>query len=411
MTTLVDVAIIGAGPYGLSIAAHLREAGIEHRIFGEPMDFWQQHMPPGMKLKSDGSSSDLSDPERRLTLAAFCRERGFDHHPRLRPVPIETFIAYGREFQARFAPQAEAKRLVTIADDERGHRLEFEQGEGVIARRVIVATGILPYVNIPSELTHLPSALASHSSEYGPLDRLAGREVVIVGGGASALDLAALLDERGAAVTVVARTAQVELHSPPRAETGGWLEELRYPSSKIGGGWLLRFCDDGPQLIHLLPERVRLELVRKVLGPSGGWFVRDRVLGRLPLKYGREIERAEVKGARVVLHTVARDGTREATECDHLLMATGYRVNLDRLTVLTDNLRARLRTVEKTPVLSANFETSVRGLYFAGTASANSFGPVMRFACGAVHPARRLARHLPRALLRRTVALPAMAPG
>jgi thioredoxin reductase len=408
MTALVDVAIIGAGPYGLSIAAHLREAGVDHRIFGAPMEFWRQHMPPGMKLKSDGSSSDLSDPGGRLTLAAFCRNRGIGHHPRLQPVALETFIAYGEAFQAQFAPQVEARRLIRIGDAAGRHLLEFEHGESVIARHVILAMGVLPFVNVPAELAHLPSALASHSSEYGPLDGLDGREVIIVGGGSSALDLAALLSERGTPVSVVARTPRVVFHSPPRAQSN-WFLQLRYPSSRIGGGWRLRICDDAPQLIHLLPERRRLALVRNTLGPSGGYFIRDRVEDRVPLKYGRKIERAETRGGRVVLHTVGDDGTREAIEADHVLMATGFRIDLDQLAILTDGIRERIRMVERTPILSLNFESSVPGLYFVGTASANSFGPVMRFAIGAVHPARRLARHLPRVLLRRMVSVPAMA--
>jgi thioredoxin reductase len=410
MTPQLDVAIIGAGPYGLSIAAHLRGAGVDHRIFGTPMDFWQCHMPPGMLLKSDGAGSDLSDPEGRLTLAAFCREQGIDHHPNLLPVALETFVAYGIAFQARVAPRVEAKRLVALTGTGVGHRLDFDDGESVSVRHVIMATGVLPFAHIPDELAHLPAELASHSSNYGPLDALEGREVVIVGGGSSGLDFAALLHERGSPVTVVARTARPNIHTPPLAHLSR-LRRLRYPSSRIGGGWLLRICDDAPQLIHLLPEQQRLALVRNTLGPSGGYFIRDRVVGRVPLKYGRIVERAEERGGRVVLHTVGRGGTREAIAGDHVLMATGYRVDLDRLAVLAAEVRARIRMVQQTPVLSANFESSVPGLYFVGTASANSFGPVMRFAIGAVHPARRLARHLRKALVRRLVAVPAVATG
>src|SRR5437764_10189158 len=100
MTSFVDVAIIGAGPYGLSVAAHLRARGIDHRIFGEPMAAWRNHMPPGMHLKSDGDSSDLSDLGATYRLADFCAERRFDHDGRLVPVSLENFVAYGLAFQA-----------------------------------------------------------------------------------------------------------------------------------------------------------------------------------------------------------------------------------------------------------------------------------------------------------------------
>jgi cation diffusion facilitator CzcD-associated flavoprotein CzcO len=58
---MIETAIIGAGPYGLSIAAHFRSRGISFRVFGRPMDSWLRHMPKGMHLKSDGFASNLSD--------------------------------------------------------------------------------------------------------------------------------------------------------------------------------------------------------------------------------------------------------------------------------------------------------------------------------------------------------------
>src|SRR5665213_655470 len=95
----LDVAIIGAGPYGLSIAAHLTKAGIEHRIFGVPMQSWDKSMPKGMALKSDGRSSDLSDPDGTSTLKAFCQSQGYPHHDTQWPIPVEVFTEYGLAFQ------------------------------------------------------------------------------------------------------------------------------------------------------------------------------------------------------------------------------------------------------------------------------------------------------------------------
>ena len=183
-------------------------------------------------------------------------------------------------------------------------------------------------------------------------------------------------------------------------------------SSRIfwrSGGWLLRLCDDAPQLIRLLPQRQRLDLVRRILGPSGGYFIKHRVLGKVEVKGGRTVKGAGVYDDRVRLATVGQDGSRETIESDHLVMATGYRVDLGRLGFLDGDVLSRLRLVEGTPVLSANYECSVPGLHFVGLASANSFGPVMRFVAGAVHPAHRLGRHLAKSLLRRPVSVPALA--
>jgi len=91
---IIDVAIIGAGPYGLSLAAHLNARGVEFRIFGEPMESWKTGMPPGMLLKSTPAASCLHDPERRFTVQQFCAERDAPYHDTLMALPLESFIAW-----------------------------------------------------------------------------------------------------------------------------------------------------------------------------------------------------------------------------------------------------------------------------------------------------------------------------
>jgi hypothetical protein len=89
-----------------------------------------------------------------------------------------------------------------------------------------------------------------------------------------------------------------------------------------------------------------------------------------------------------------RDGSEEVLEPDHLVLATGYRLDVAKLPFLSSDILANLTTSGQAPVLSANFESSVRGLHFVGYSSIGSFGPVMRFIAGAPHPARRLASYL-----------------
>src|SRR5882672_7489182 len=72
-----DVAIVGAGPYGLSIAAHLRSTDVTFRIFRRPMQTWREHMPNGMLLKADGFASNLADPASSFTLKSFVNRRAF----------------------------------------------------------------------------------------------------------------------------------------------------------------------------------------------------------------------------------------------------------------------------------------------------------------------------------------------
>lgn len=409
MNTTVDVAIIGAGPYGLSLGAHLNAAGVENRIFGATMEAWRNHMPPGMHLKSTGESSNLFDPNSNFTLEDFSREKRLDYHPSRLPVKLETFIAYGQAFQDRFVPQVERKRLVALNVSDRGYELGLDGSEAVTARRVVLAIGVVPFKHMPSSLAHLPATLASHSSDYGPLDRLDGRDVAVLGSGSSALDIAALLSERGATVTIVARSPRVIFYSPPGPEPS-LLRQFLSPPSGLGGGWLLRICADAPQLVHLLPDRLRLAILSNTLGPAGGYFIRDQVERKVTLKLGRVVEQAEERGGRVRLATVGADGTREAIESDHIVAATGYQVDLRRLGFLDRSFLQKIRMIERSPILNANFESSAPGLHFVGLASARSFGPVMRFVVGADRPARRLARLLPKSLLRGSISLSAAIP-
>lgn len=396
----LDVAIIGAGPYGMSIGAHLRAARVEHRVFGVPMEAWADHMPAGMNLKTDASSSDLSDPEGLATYQRFCAERGIASKGAA--VGLATFLAYGRDFASRFAPEAEGKHLVRLDRAAGGLEIEFDDGEKLTARRVVIATGIMPFYHVPQEFRDLPQELFSHSSTYGPLDRLDGREVAIIGAGASGLDLAALLHERGTAVTLIVREPQVTIFGmpgPPRP----LLERLRAPSSRLGPGWFFRLSEESPRLVRWFPEAQRQAILRGAFVPAGGYDLQGRVIGRVPLRLGCRVERASERGGRVLLQLRGLDGAREEFLCDHLLAATGYRIDLARLEYLSERTKAGLRTTEGSPHLSLDYESSVGGLYFVGPASAYAFGAAMRFVYGAMHPARRLARHLPKALLRRSV--------
>jgi thioredoxin reductase len=393
MSASTDVAVIGAGPYGLSIAAHLGAWGIGYRIFGEPMGMWQRNMPPGMLLKSDGKSSDLSDPGGAFTLAEFCRTRGIDHHPSRLPVKVETLVAYGQAFQERFAPRVERRQLFRLERMGAQFWLHFDDGTWLTANHVVVAVGVLAFRHVPGEFARLPPALASHSSDFGPLERLYGREVAILGAGSSALDLAALLHERRTRVTIITRAPEIAFLAPPAAHRDP-IHRIYAPDSKIGAGWLLRICDDAPQLIRMLPGPLRWAIVRRTLGPSGGYFTKEKVVRKVALRCGQTVVFAAEHNGRVLLRIQGRDGYQEILERDHLILATGYRLDVAKLAFLSPDILANLATSGKAPVLSANFESSVRGLYFVGYSSIGSFGPVMRFIAGAPHPARRLARYL-----------------
>jgi thioredoxin reductase len=403
---MLETAIIGAGPYGLSIAAHFRSRGIPFRIFGRLMDSWRAHMPKGMCLKSDGFASNIYDPDADFTLERFCAQQGIEYSDSGIPVRLDTFSAYGQAFKDRKVPELEDKMVTSLARLPEGFRLGLDDGELFTARRVVLAVGITHFEYVPGELANLPPESLSHSFRHHDLERFRGRSVVVIGGGSSATDLAGLLHEGGADVQLVSRRTSLKFHGAPKVgETPSWWQNMKRPRSGIGPGWRLRFFADAPMAFHYLPESLRLEAVRRILGPSGGWFAKDKVIGKVPLLLGQTVQRAEIHDGNVRLHLRAQDGSQSEVRTEHVIAATGYRVDLDRVKFLSAEIRSKLTVVNGAPVLSSGFESSVPGLYFAGITAANSFGPVMRFAFGAGFAARTLTRAVKKSLERQPASI------
>ena len=362
------------------------------------MDSWLAHMPKGMMLKSDGFASDIYDPESAFTLQRFCAERGIEYADSGIPVRLETFTEYGLAFRDRMVPELEDKFVASIDRTPEGFRLQLEDGESFQTRTVVLAVGITHFDYIPESLAHLSPEFVSHSARHREVEPFRGRNVVVIGGGASALDLAGLLREAGANVQLVSRRKELKFHSQPTGKPRSGWQQIRHPQSGLGPGMRSRFFADFPMVFHYLPERLRIEAVRRTLGPSGGWFIRDKVIGKVPLHLGCTAMSAAVYGDQVHLKLRAEDGSEQEIVTGHVIAATGYKVDLDRLKFLSGEIRSKVKTIHGAPVLSSSFESSIPGLYFAGVAAANSFGPVMRFAFGAGFAARTLARALRKSL-------------
>ena len=400
---MINTVIVGAGPYGLSLAAHLRHFGVSFRIFGRPMDSWRAHMPKGMLLKSDGFASNISDPKGEFPLAKFCAERGIAYAGTGIPVQLQTFAEYGLAFRDRMVPELEDKLVVGIEQVAGGYKLRIDDGEVVTARHVVLAVGITHFEYVPEVLAHLPAEFLSHSARHSEPRVFSGRSVVVIGGGASALDWAGLLHEAGVNVQLVARQPALKFHGKPTGMPRSLWQRIQKPQTGLGPGWRSSFYANAPAVFHLLPEDLRLEVVRRTLGPSGGWFIKDKIIGKVPLSLGYSIESADVRGNQVQLRLRGQDGSVKAILADHVIAATGYKVDLERLKFLSSAIRTNLTAVEGTPVLSSDFESSIPGLYVVGVASANSFGPVMRFAYGAEFAARTVSRALSKSILHESV--------
>ena len=403
--THFETVIVGAGPYGLSVAAHMRNANLDHAIVGAPMESWRAHMPDGMALKSERFASNLSDPEGLYTLDRFCAQRGKRYSRKGLPLPIEDFIGYADWFQRRAVPDVWNTRLRRLRRTASGFELTLDD-RTITAERVIVATGHLAFRRFPEALENLAQdapELVSHAADHRNLAKFAGRSVTVIGCGQSALETAALLHEQGADVSVLARAPQVEWNAEID-EVKSLYKRLRWPDSGLGDGWKSLAYSELPRLFVFLPEHVRRRIVATANGPSGSWWLKSRVIGKIPLLTDHHVVSAAAINGRLNL-SMRRGNDAVQIETDHVIAGTGYRVDMNRLAFLDPALLRAIKTSGGSPVLKGAFESSVPGLHFVGLSSALTYGPVMRFVYGARHAAVMLTKHL-RSSARQRVKLP-----
>lgn len=388
-----QAAIIGAGPYGLAAAAHMNVAGIETRTFGEPMSFWRNSMPQGMRLRSPWGGSHISDPHGNFSLDEFVAQGGME---RSAPVPLEDFIRYGEWFQRQAVPDLERRTVVEVDRVPNGFRMTMQDGEAVYAHHVFMATGLAKQAFVPREFRDVPRELASHSVEHASLSAWRGRRVAVIGRGQSAMESAALLSEAGAEVHVIARgevhwigseTTGVEVTGSRamRKRVHGLVHRLSPPSPV--GPFPMSWLVDTPGIMRRLPDGLRQKINRRALRPAAAAWIVPR-LGETRIHAGRAVISARPK--RGALHLKLHDG--ENLTVDHALLATGYQVDIAKPGILAPALLASVERVNGCPVLSAGLESSVPGLHFLGCSAVPSYGGLMRFVWGAGSAGRIAAR-------------------
>jgi hypothetical protein len=379
----VEIAVLGAGPYGLAATAHLRAAGFDVRLFGEPMNFWHKQMPEGMMLRSPWAGSHISDPERKFTLDAYRQASGQSFSS---PIPLKDFVEYGRWFQNKVAPDLDSRSINRVAKNG-SFQLTLADGEKIHARHVVIAAGIGAFTNIPPAFAHLPAEFASHTTRHADFTQFSGKHMVVVGSGQSALESAALLHEAGAEVEVIARApAVIWLRRVPILHKVRALERLLFAPPDVGPAGISHLVAH-PECFRLIPQRIRQRLGIRCIRPAGASWLRPRLRG-VTITTGRAIVSAERVGQEVVLRL--DDGS--VRRVHHVLLATGFNVNIAKYDFVAPEV---LRAISQTggfPRLAPSFESSVQGLYFIGATSAWSFGPLMRFVAGTEFAARTLTR-------------------
>lgn len=402
-----DLLVVGAGPYGLSIASHAAAAGLDLRVLGRPMASWRAHMARGMFLKSEPWASNLAAPDGRWRLDAYCAASGLTAR-HAEPIPVETFAAYGLWFARNAVPEVDERMVSRVSAGPVGFEAVTEDGEVLRARTVALAVGVMPFTQVPSVLRGLHPALVTHSSDHHDLGRFRGMDVTVIGGGQAALETAALLAEQGTRVRLLARAEQLRWNDVPPPLRRLWWQSARTPHSGLGCGWRNWFYAERPDLFRRLPEATRTRIAATALGPAGAWWVRDRVEPVVETTLGHEVVAARAVPGGVRLETVSRGGELSSVDTEHVIAATGFRATRDRLGLLSEELRASLTTTsDGSPAVGRTFESSCHGLFLAGLLTASTFGPAMRFVHGATFTAATLVRGVRHRL--RTAAPPARA--
>ncbi len=382
--TEYDVVVVGAGPYGLSTAAHLIGKGLNVAVFGKPMELWRNHMPEGMNLRSHWWAVNLSDPQKKYSYDRFFKVKGYE---REYPLPATSFIEYSMWFQENAVPNVDETYVTSIERRDQKFVLTLEDGRVVRAPAVVMAIGVYYYVNRPAEYEVLPAEYVSHSYEHANFDRFNGKSLMIVGGGQSAIENAALAHEAGATVHVVSRRPINWLSADTAEDERSLIEKIKAPNTSLARGWRSWILENIPSLFYMFPQEKKDHFMDTHHSPAAAAWLRDRVIDKAHLHEGQKIVNMEVKndGVDVTL------SNGETLHVDHVALSTGYKVALKKLPMLHPDLVEQINADNDVPVLSHYYESSVSGLYFVGLSSMRAFGPLYRLVAGASSSSRRVA--------------------
>ena len=372
----VQLLVIGAGPYALSVAALARERGIGCVVLGLPMGFWRENMPGGMFLRS-GPDWHL-DGAGVHTLQAYLQEQGIGPGE-ADPVPVGVFLDYAGWFARAKGIQVREEFVDTLVRAGGGFEAALGGGERIRADAVVAAPGIRHYASVPGWAPPLPPGLAAHTCDLVRFDEMAGARVLIIGGRQSAYEWAALIREHGAA-----RIDVVHRHDIPRFERVSWkfIDAHVEQTLAVRGYWRNLPASEQDAVARRFWEVGRLTL-EYWLTPRLAW---DGI-HRWP---GTEVVEATPAGDDQVRVRLS-DGTGLAA--DRVVFGTGYRADLTKVPYLAGVLK-HVKMSNGFPVLDEAFQTTLHGLYVTGFSATQDFGPFFGFVKGSPAAATLIVRDL-----------------
>jgi FAD-dependent urate hydroxylase len=386
-----DVIIVGAGPYGLSASAHLKSAGIHAQAFGQPMEFWEKGMPTGMLLRSPREASTISDPRSHLTLESY--EAATSTKPEKR-VPREAFVSYGKWFEKQLGAAVDHRNVAELSRDGSGFKAVLSDGSWIKSKSAVVAAGVGPFMKSVARLSDLSPGRVSHCYEGRDLATL-GKRVAVIGAGQSALECAALLSESGVEVHVIARIPQLRwIGMHKRLHQLGPISKMLYSKHDVGPIGISRLVAY-PNLMYRIPLSVKDRIRKRAVRSAGAPWLIPRLNGARILTGRSVVAASEIDGE---VQLILDNGVE--IRADHVLLGTGYQVDISRYRFLAPDLIKRVHQIDGFPDVGAGFSTSVSGLHFIGATAARKFGPLMNFVTGTEFASKELTRYMMRNLPR-----------
>ena len=381
-----DLLIVGAGPYGLALAAYAGHLGIDHMVAGKPMAFWRDHMPDGMYLRS--ASDWHLDPQNIDTIEAYAATQGLTTTD-IEPLSRDFYLDYAAWLQRRKGIEPLTDPILQIDHAPDGaFRADLASGDTIRARRVVLAMGFGAFKHVPDDLAAiLPPGRFGHACYEVAFPAYAGKRVIIVGGRQSAYEWAALLREAGATeVHIVHRQDE-----PAFAESDwSWVGLLVDPMI-ADPGWYRRLPEaERSQISQRLYAEGRLK-IEPWLEPR---ILRDGIHRWPRAQLASCVETTEGD-------LLATFDSGERLRADHVILATGYKVEIDQVPLLASgNILPALRTSNGFPVLNERFESSVPGLSITSMPATHDFGPFFAFTIAVRMSARVIGDHLARSSAR-----------
>lgn len=351
---MIPLLIVGAGPYGLSLANYMSEMGQDFKIIGKPMELWKNHTFTDASLRSDMATSEIAHPDNAYSLSTFRNQKGRASGAGSERVSVQEYRQYIDWVLNALPYEIIEVYLNNLSQKEDHFEAELTSGEKILAKQVVIATGVAHHLKVPDEFSKARDVIHSYYTQE--IEALQNKKVLVVGAGQSAAE----------AMEICQKNKNL-VHWYARKEPRFYSEPLDLPK------WIFDLVVKSAGFFRRLPHGL-IKAIFSIF--SATTMTPDN----------------ESKLAGVDRFSTMPDLDRY----DHVIAATGYNYTLNHMSFLADELRDNLEMKAAMPRIDKNFMSSLSNLYFIGPSTEMFFGPPMKFMIGSQYVAPKLSKLLAR---------------